>query len=356
MHYLLASCLGILSYLFFISFDAYHIEGEQKLKNSSFSEGLKGWNSGGYRNSIEVSDGGIIINHSSSRQVSFLTNCLKRSELPDRVIATIEAKTAGLEVGPESWHEARAGLIGHFPDGRKEYQDSGKLLSLYQDSSWERYQETFQIAQGYERVCLIVALFRSNGEFQFRNPALYQAKMSAEYFVVRNIILCLWVVSGGWWFVLLLKHYSRRPQLGYFVIMFLIIAVGILMPKELKNVLEKEIFTFPEARTTYVLAGMGLSINQLPSLFPEMLNISKLGHFLSFALLSGILLSEKEKTVLVLLPGLILTALITELMQYFIPGRSPLISDVAVDLVGIFTGWWLIKLSLWIRQSLAGTG
>lgn len=355
MHYLLAISLSILSYLFFTLVDRYSIDGEQLLNNPDFSNQMDGWKIGGKRGLVEGSEGTVKITHDSSTQSNSLSQCWPRSGFPDLVLVGIEAKSVGLVTGPKSWHEARAGFVGHLPDGRKNYRLSSRVLSLKEDSPWKRYQVGLKISPKFERVCFVVALFQTEGQFQIKNPSIYPAAERFGSSIVSMLLLSLWPIIGIWWLVLLVKHYRKRPQLGYLLVMLLLMAIGILMPPELKTVLERALFSqIPDILTKDILSALGIPLDRLPAFVPAYWSASKLGHLLGFALLSMILFSDRDKPVWILLAGLVLATLVTELLQYFVPGRSPRIGDAIIDFIGIVIGLSLIRFSFWIRQSVSG--
>ncbi|MES9930093.1 MAG: VanZ family protein [Candidatus Thiodiazotropha sp. 6PDIVS] len=351
-HYLLAISLVLLSYLLFNSLDAYHINGEQFLMNPDFSDDLAGWKVGGKTGLLQVSDGIVEINHQSKPQSTRLYQCWMRSDFPDYLLMAIDASSDGLLVGPKKWHGARVGVTGYLADGGKNYKLSSRLFSSKGNLPWEHYQEGVEISAEFERVCFSISFFKSMGEFQFKNPSLYPAIENPTFFILKNLLMLVWCLFSVWWLILLVQHYRSRPQWSYLMAIFMVIGVGVLAPIELKSALEKGLFYYvPELHTRDMLAAIGLSFDISPKYFPVVLDVSKFGHFVGFFLLSGILFSERAKPVRFLLPGLFLAALGTELLQYFVPGRSPRLSDVTVDSIGIFAGWFFVRFFFWRRQS-----
>ncbi|MCG8489740.1 MAG: VanZ family protein [Chromatiales bacterium] len=355
VHYLIAILLALLSYLFFASVEAYVVDGEQLLVNPEFSNHLTGWRVRGDRKLVQVDDGIVEIRHDALSQSNSFSQCWDREQFPDRVLFSISASTADLVLGEKPWHKARAGLIGYFPDGEKDYRLSSRLLLLEEDESWKSYRTGVEIDDSLERICISIGLFGSKGLFQFKDPALYPATISPAYSLIKNLLLGVWSIVGVIWLILLIKHYRRRMQMVFMLAMLVAIATGILMPAEVKSVVENWLSPYlPEFSTKQLLDTLGVSLQFPANILPQRWDVSKFGHLLGFFLLSAILFSEKDKSVWILLPGLVIAAVVTEIMQHYVPGRAPRFSDVIVDLIGIVAGWWLIRGYFKIRQSVAG--
>ncbi|MES9942785.1 MAG: VanZ family protein [Candidatus Thiodiazotropha sp. 6PLUC2] len=353
-HYLLAISLALLSYLLFNSVDDYLITGEEILTNPGFTDELTGWKIGGKRELIQVIDGVVEINHQSKTQSSRLYQCWMRSVFPGGLVMAIDARTEGLEIGPKAWHGARAGVTGYLADGGKNYELSSRLFNSQGDLPWNHYHAAVEISSEFEQVCFSISLFKTAGQLQFKTPSLYPAASNPTYTTVKNLLLLVWTTLSVWWLILLIQHYRGRPQWGYLVAMIILIGVGVLAPIELKRALEQTLFSsVPDLYTKDMLSAMGLSFNISPTYFPVIWDVSKFGHLVGFFLLSGVLFSERAKPVWLLLPGLLLAAFATELMQYFVPGRSPRFSDVIVDGIGIIAGLLLVRLFVSKRHSVS---
>jgi VanZ family protein len=355
IHYLLAIFLVVFSYLFFTSMDAYVIDGEQLLVNPALSDDLAGWTVIGNADLVQVTDGVVVIRHDSVSQYNSLTQCWDRERFPDRILFSINASTDDLVLGEKAWHQARSGLIGYLPDGKIDYGLSSKLLVIKTDEPWRSYQAGLEINESLIRICISIGLHKSKGIFQFSNPALYPARILPLYSLLKNLLLLVWLGASLYWLTRLLKHYRHKKQLVFLMIMLVMITAGILMPAGFKSFLDGSIsYYIPEFRTSEILNALGVSV-QIPStIIPQYWDISKFGHLLGFFFLSMILFSEKQKPVWSLLSGLVLAAMASEILQYYVPGRVPRVSDAIVDLIGIMAGWWLIRGYFRLRHLLAG--
>ncbi|MEW8311145.1 MAG: VanZ family protein [Candidatus Thiodiazotropha taylori] len=355
VHYLIATSLVLLSTLFFASVDAYVVDGEPLLLNADFSHHLAGWQVSGDRDLVQVADGTVEIRHDALSQSNTLSQCWDREAFPDRILLGITASTSDLVLGVKPWHLARAGLIGELADGTKDYRLTRRLLSLKQDADWRSYRTGIEIDQSLERICLSIGLLGSKGSFRFKDPQLYPAAVPPTYSLIKNLLLAVWVAVGVVWLIQLVRHYRQRTQMGFILVMLMAISVGILMPAELKSELENRLSLYlPEFTTQQLFNTLGVPYPLPADILPQRWDVSKFGHLLGFFLLSLILFSEKEKSVWMLLPGLVIAAVVTEIMQHYVPGRAPRLSDVMVDLIGIVAGWWLIRGYFKLRQAVVG--
>jgi VanZ family protein len=356
IHYLFAIFLVVLSYLFFTSMDAYVIDGEQLLVNRDFSDDMSGWLIRGSRERIQASEGIVTIRHEVKSKSNSLSQCWDSEIFTDQILLGITTSTTDLEPGEKPWHQARVGLIGYFPDGKKDYRLSSSLVALYQDQPWKAYQQGFNIDAALERICMTITLQGSKGVFQFKEPLVYPARIPTEYSLIKSLSLVIWLFAGAYWLTLLVKHYRGKIQIVFLTLMVVVIAVGVLMPIGLKALLTNWLSTYvPAFLTAAILNDMGLSLQFWTDLLPQRWDASKFGHLLGFFLMSATLFSEKEKSVWTLLPGLVLLALVSEVLQHYVPGRGPSLSDVLVDLIGIIAGWWLIRGYFKLRQTATGS-
>jgi len=113
----------------------------------------------------------------------------------------------------------------------------------------------------------------------------------------------------------------RRPACIFAAIAFVLILFGTLMPDAQKD--------------------------DMLGFFPPQWHVEKVGHFLGFALYAGSLLRCGAPPLLTAASAVLLASL-TEWLQQFVEGRTPLVSDVFIDsagaLLGMAAAWWLRRL------------
>lgn len=115
-----------------------------------------------------------------------------------------------------------------------------------------------------------------------------------------------------------------------------------LMPAEISaafsNFVQKVLQMFISGQNTVEGTGTGL--------------LRKLAHLLEFTclgvLLCWYLLMGRKNPVLALIPGLC-AACVDEIIQCFVPGRGPRVTDVAIDLAGVSLGLGAMLLIQFLR-------
>ena len=88
-------------------------------------------------------------------------------------------------------------------------------------------------------------------------------------------------------------------------------------------------------------------INQVEMLWPSADTV----HIVAFAALGAIarLALPRVRTGWIIL-GALLFSVITELLQFYIPGRTPLVLDVRDNMLGLLLGLGCISLVLWLYR------
>lgn len=90
-------------------------------------------------------------------------------------------------------------------------------------------------------------------------------------------------------------------------------------------------------------------INRVEALWPAADTV----HMLAFAVLGVIarLALPRTRAGWIIL-GVLLFSIVTELLQFYVPGRTPLVSDVRDNMLGLVAGLGFISLILWLYRHL----
>ena len=326
---------------------SYDVIGPELLVNPGFQGGLRGWKLQGDLHRVGLRDRVLKIDHGTEPALTVLSQCQAARRLPSRLALAAEAKCRGVVRGKAVWHEARIELVGYDSRDEGDYGVTTRLLGLQGEEVWAGEAQVYRNTPKYRRVCVEISLYRAPGEFWVKGLSLRQARESGLYRWVSLSLLGGWVVLGVWLAQGLFKHYRGRPLAGYLLVLFGALLMGILMPQELRSGLERQILSW--------LAHLGLSIapeerfSQVGNfdLWPRYWDLSKFSHLLGFTLLAGLLSFDPRDTRAARLFGLLLLAVATELLQFYVPERTPRLSDVMVDSLGISLGWILGRL--WYR-------
>ncbi|KRT54722.1 VanZ like family [endosymbiont of Ridgeia piscesae] len=333
--------LCLLTLFFFSRFSAFHGLGPQRLHNPDFHKGLNGWQL--QRGSGSIGTLGPQLTISSKRGDSNLgiSQCFSADALPQQLWLEVEMRVDRVIPGRLDWHHARIDLIGYDAKGRGIYDGHG-FAGSSGSHDWRQLEGLFQLPQQAERVCLEIYLYHSRGSFEVRNLSLREAEANWFYPPLRGVLLLAWVVIGVWLLHSLLS-YQREEGLGWWICGLLLVSLlGILMPQEIKLWLELQIEGVARLFGLALQASSSRHLNHI-SLLPAQWSIAKLGHLLSFFLISSALFARGRFAPLNLFAVLFLLAVASELLQMFVPGRSSNLADVSVDMIGVLLGWALVS-------------
>lgn len=342
-----AYCL--VNLLFFTQIQPYLPLGDELLSNGDFARGVEDWTLQGAAAGVVAEEGLLTIEHRAATSTT-LAQCWPASEVPRRPLLAAEARSHDVVRGTKSWHRARIDLVGYDAQGRGLYWARTLLLGLENDHPWRSAEALFQVPMEAQRVCLEISLYSASGRFQVRHLSLTGGEESMSYRAGRLLLLAGWAGMAAWLFPPLYRHYRRRPLGRWLLLAGILLLVGVLLPHELRQQLEAGVLD--------ILAGIGLhlapaefDVTRSPwALWPAHWDLSKFSHLLGFALIAVLLGADRD-----LAPGrrisvLLLLAAASEILQFFIPLRTPRLSDLAVDATGIILGLGLA--AVWRRYLL----
>jgi hypothetical protein len=344
---LLVYCLFNL--LFFILQQPYLPAGEGVLVNGDFAQGLDGWQAVGSGSTLSQAGGVLTIDHPVADSTS-LAQCWRKSALPQPLLLSAEARSEGVVRGAKSWHEARIDLVGYDAAGRGQYQVPTRLLNLQGDHSWQTAQALFHLLPDAQRVCLEISLYHAPGRFQVRRLSLTRGVESTLYRIGRLSLLAGWALLTIFLLRTLYRHYGDHTLGRWLLLSAGVVLVGILLPHGLRQQLEEVIL--------HGLSAIGLSmgsehspgVENVWSLWPAKWDLSKLAHLLGFALLGLLLAADRSISWMTGFRALLLLALASEILQFFVPLRTPRLSDLVVDALGITIGMGLGWIVVRLRQ------
>lgn len=347
--WLFAYCL--LNLLFFLSVQPYRIAGDELLANGDFSRGLEAWEVSGDRESVSLSDGLLTLTHLAVTSTT-LAQCWQALGLPQSLLLSAEARTDGVKRGEKSWHTARIDLVGYDATGQGQYRVGTRLLNLDDNQPWTSHQALFEPRPDAQRVCLEISLYHAPGRFQVQRLSLVPGAESLYFHVGRSVLAFGWVVLVLVLGRSLYRHYRGHPLAPWLLLAVGSVLFGVLMPHELRSQVEQGLLGMLGAIGLPMPTGQALNVAPVWALWPEQWDLSKLGHLLGFALLGLLLTIDRRLTPLTTLGLLLVWALATEVLQFFVPQRTPRLSDLTVDLLGILAGMSLTVLWFSLRSCL----
>lgn len=235
--------------------------------------------------------------------------------------------------GEKPWHTGMVSITQKIGNKKDQFL-SISTTSLTGTNEWKKYQDYFHIP-AKAVILFSIELYKASGSFEARNIQLYPVEDTQAYLWSKNIILLLWII----FFILLTGSCYFAEQKSIFlqfllIVFFVLIVIGTGMQGDLKESIFHTVYSgFSKINPTYDL------VNRLP------LDLSKVGHFVFFFGLGCVLqLMIHRKKILEIFTVILMLACGTELIQIYIDGRTPHISDVVIDFVGGTLGIILTRL------------
>ncbi len=337
----------LINLLFFLTSQPYRSLGNELLTNGDFSEDFAGWSVQGESSRLSLQSSVLTIDHPVAASTT-LAQCWPAETLPQPLLLSAEGRSDGVVHGSKPWHQARIDLVGYDVHDRGQYQVRTRLLSLEGDRPWQAAKALFRLPAVAQRVCLEISLYTAPGRFQARHLSLTQGVESTPHRIGRWLLLAGWAVMAIWLVRPLYRHYRHHAPGRWLLLVGLLILVGVLLPHELRQQLEEGIVR--------VLAVSGLRIAPAETLFtqsgwalwPAQWDLSKLSHLFGFALLAALLVVDRSVGLGRRVAMLLLLAVTTETLQFFVPLRTPRLSDLVVDSLGIAIGLGLSAPIVWL--------
>jgi VanZ family protein len=322
--------------MFFNLYDRYEPYGPELLSDPGFTDGFEKWQISG-RGVAELTGNGTVMLRAATPDKGVAV----RQYLPDPMRHRLvrlrgELRAQNIQLGEQSWHSGRLVLVS-FDTNQRMIAGPHVVVNLQGTQGWKTYQAVFRIPQNAVEVRVSLQIIGATGELAARNFSLHEVQQRSHYNLFRSVGLVLWVFMMGW---LSLTWVSQlRLDLPHFVLAlaFLSIVIGVLMPGALKLDMEGEVSTI-FAYFNWLNSDVSRLMENDPT------KISDIGHFLLFTLLamatSWAYPTQKRCYLLV---SLICLAAISEVLQFFVEGRLPLVTDMLVDVAGLLVGIGLFE-------------
>ncbi len=337
----------------------YNDIGNQLLVNQDFFNGFQGWSIGGTKTVAAVSVGpGFVRLHSYEQNTSVgLSQSLDATMLGEKIALRAEVKTVGIEGGKKGWEKGRVVLIQSV-EGKPIYTTPHVLATIDGTTGWTKYRATFSILARVSGVRAELQLNNCTGELQVKDLALYQVQVNPVYRLFRLMVF------GGWAFYAvcmfgpgLIGTGAGRKRTILVLLVCIAIVIGTTIPGAVKNEAKYELLSHAHCYAHQVLEHGGVAVHTLASELKAekwlWIDITKVAHFLLFALLGGLLYAGQGKgAVWRTFVDTGMLACGTELLQLFIDDRSALVSDVFIDLAGV--GCAVLLVSIFARRGRGG--
>ncbi len=282
-------------------------------------------------NRVDITENGLNLSANDAK-----TGVSTRKDLPlvnsgTTLLVSAEVKCTNVVAGEKPWNLARVILAQN--DGERDRWDlPSTVVALTGTTDWKHYRTAFTISPETKKIRLLAQLNQSTGSFQIKNLQVYPVHVNQAYIGARDTILFAW----GAFFLLLAGSclFIRGKTIFFRVLLlatFITIVAGISLSGDLKNQVSDEVKIQIDAESESFK-------NAIPW------DLSKVWHFCFFFLFGLVLCLMMTKDPAIQAAAIILMlAGGTELVQLYIDGRSPLITDFFIDVAGGLLGIMLIK-------------
>ncbi len=310
---------------FFMLYDRYQVVGPQLLGNPDFNQGLEGWEQAG-RGRVEVQAGGVILEVREPGSGVALRQTLSEPGRFRLLRLSGELEARAIHPGPRFWQQGRLVLVS-LNDKQRMLPVPHLVADLAGNRAWATYRQVFSVPRRATELQVRLQLIGATGRLAVRWVGLHEVEERPGYRWYRSLGLALWSVALVWlvWPYRNRLRFDRAHLLLYLAVLG--VFVGTLMPVELKQPMEKQMIAV---------------LNSLLPVLEHRLtsdSINKSGHFLFFAMLAfGAVRVGVGQRPWGIGMGLVLLAALSEVLQFFVEGRRPRLTDLLVDALGIALG------------------
>lgn len=348
---ILMSCCSI---LFFNGYERYQLVGPELIENADFSKGLAHWQHTGNVSIFALNNEMIAkLETTVPIESAFISQFIRPSGHTRLVKLGCEIKTEDIINGDTSWKTARIVLVSFNAAGEAIYSLPHVLVRQQGSRDWRRHEKVFAIPGDVSKIMVAAQVIKSTGSLWIKSISLHPVTLKSAFRDYRLALMLIWVVILFWVTVPFFKSGFSSVKHGFVLLLGIGVIVGVLMPESMKESMGAAITASDTvASTTYIPTQFNntQSFNLNPHL-PE-LDIHKVGHFMLFTLLSIAVFGGRpyKKSTASLLAYLVLFALISEVLQLFMDGRTAQLGDVLIDSGGIINGC----LIAWLWHRLNG--
>jgi len=338
-HSLWTACVLLLclaTVLFFNRFPRY-LAGPPLLHNPDFAEALTGWQVKG-SGAAEAIDGSLRLGLADATDGVEVSQTVKAPPLGSLLKLSCQLKSQTIQAGRRGWELGRVVLVSGDGQGKPIYAYPHVLSALTGSRDWMVETKVFAVAEGVAELKVAAQLMHSPGELWVKGCRLSKLELSQDFHAWRYALLTLWIGVGAGLILPWLRGGLLHAQDPLKRLLTAAILAGVLMPGEVKH------------QVGGWLARHGLQPAAVPDAFYKSSDFPyfetslhwpdwdgfKLGHLGLFACLAFVLGADRSGWWV--LSKLALFAGATEVLQLFIQGRTPKLTDIAIDCAGVLLG------------------
>ena len=340
--------LAAISHTSLNSIERFEVLDKQLLKDPSFSQKLKYWQKKGEQSLMFIDSTVQIVNKSSASQT------IRQSlqiETPATVRLAVKAGGVDIVTGSERWAGGSVVLVPYDETGHRTGSTAVAIISETMEA--RLYSKTVFLNRDISRVEVAIRLLKSSGSFQAGELQLTWLQERSSYKITRITVGATWAVVALLLLILVLKYLGK---LG--VVLFaglpLIVLLGILLPEPFIATVGSSLAQLiPQSILSWIQEILATYFGY--ELQTDSARIVKFGHFAAF-LIVGTLIGWTGRYIgfgfgfgLV---SIATFAIITEVLQMLVNGRSASVIDIFIDIAGAALGMCLGVIFFYVNLCL----
>jgi VanZ family protein len=331
-----------------VTYSRYRSVGPELLVNGDFSRGLDDWRISGPSGAIAVEQPRTVrLQSADVEHYVGLTQSIHDAGKYELLELSGTIRTEAVVAGKEGWHKARL-ILSSFNQKGGWIPGAHLVAALVGNNPWQRYAMVFRVIPEAEELQVSMQLARAAGKAWVRDLSLRQAVEKPLYVFLQVGAFVLWGAFLAWLMVPLVVSCPRNVLRGALIVSMLLVFSGTLLPGSYRQVLERDMTDAYQSATSpgeSVEETHPLGRSRRVVVWDRIRNAGKAGHFVLYGLMAISLAAAfpaRAWRTLMLELGMIGGA--TELLQFFIEGRTPLVGDWLLDLLGAAAGLGLMTL------------
>ncbi len=323
----------------------YSETSQQILKNANFSSGLEHWQLHKKGSDTVIVQDEELAMHSSDAKTSVsLYQTIPNRFIGKKLRVKALLRSNNIVTGIKPYHRARLLLVQYFGD-KADYNLPHQVTAVEGTNNWQMEDEVFNISEDCTALRIVVEMRHCSGDFYLKDLSLYQVEETFLYTQVKWLMRGAWILFSFFIFIPYLTNQQLTVAKTLLLVTVAAILVGTTMPAEVKNHLKERIEDQLTIRSNKDVVHHATTEAYTPSKWQqfvdEKLDITKFAHFILFAFLILLLRrNNPSRPVRLLLLDILMLACATELSQFFIEHRSPLFTDLLIDMAGAGSGFF----------------
>ncbi len=325
---------------FFTLYDRYLPVGPELLVDPGFDEGLSQWEVSG-RGHAEIQGEEVVLKVKEKGSGVVIRQYLRNPGRYRILRLTAQLRAAKISPGTRPWHRGRL-VLASFNEDQRFIPGPHVVADIKGTHAWQSYSGWFQIPADARDIRVGVELIGGTGVLAVRNLSVREGWEREFFQVFHGIGIVRWSTVIGWAGWVYIGNLRNRLSHLLVALLGIGIFIGALLPGgQMKMQLPVQSLTTEPAET---IASAGQTRGVL-SAGLQFVARAEISHFMAFALLAFTLSwAHVGESKWLLFSGVVLSASVTEVLQFFVDSRMPGIEDFALDFMGLMTGMMLFAL------------